>query len=503
MFGRNETTHLLTRLLMKKLYLLLICALPCVIVAQECTCESNFLWVKKTFEENDAGFEYALEQKGKEAYKAHTDLYLEKVQRIEEAGSVECTETLYEFLTFFRSGHIGIVRSSGSSDEEQENPLKDEEIIKQFEDWESVEVDLKAFEEELSNQKEAGFEGIWQSGVYKVGIKEMEDAYVGFIIEADGVYWRPGQVKFKIAKNEGDFPATFYMRDHSVRDIGEVDILGNNYLQMGFISFDRLKPKFDTDSTILQYVQLINASEPFAEKLSDQTVLLRIPSFNYNQKGLIDSVINEHRELMMKTENLIIDLRNNGGGSDNSFSEILPFIYTNPIRTVGVELLSTPLNNQRMRDFLKERDLSEEDKEWINTTLDTLENHIGEFVSLNKYPVSVSELDTVYEYPKNVGIIIHENNGSTTEQFLLAAKQSKKVKLFGTTTAGVLDISNMYSASSPCNQFQLAYSLSKSMRIPDMTIDDKGIQPDYYIDDSIPDHEWISFVESILSDKAQ
>ena len=36
--------------------------------AQDCSCEENFLWVKKTFEENDAGFQVALDRKGKAEY---------------------------------------------------------------------------------------------------------------------------------------------------------------------------------------------------------------------------------------------------------------------------------------------------------------------------------------------------------------------------------------------------------------------------------------------------
>jgi C-terminal processing protease CtpA/Prc len=108
-------------------------------------------------------------------------------------------------------------------------------------------------------------------------------------------------------------------------------------------------------------------------------------------------------------------------------------------------------------------------------------------------------LDTVYSYPENVGIIINEANGSTAEQFLLEAKQSRKVKLFGVTTFGVLDISNMYFVDSPCKEFQLGYSLSRSMRIPDFTIDEKGIQPDYYLDRTIPPYEWTDFVNKILN----
>lgn len=228
---------------------------------------------------------------------------------------------------------------------------------------------------------------------------------------------------------------------------------------------------------------------------------MRIPSFSHSEKKLIDSVINANKHIITSTENLIIDLRNNGGGSDESFENILPFIYTNPIRTVGVELLSTPLNNQRMVDLMNDPDYSEEDKKWAKESLEKLNQHIGEFVNLESTTVVIDKLDTIYPYPKNVGIIINKNNGSTTEQFLLAAKQSKKVKLFGTTTIGVLDISNMYLINSPCNDLKLGYSLSRSMRIPDMTIDNKGIQPDYYIDKTISNYDWIDFVNSVLSNE--
>jgi C-terminal processing protease CtpA/Prc len=68
----------------------------------------------------------------------------------------------------------------------------------------------------------------------------------------------------------------------------------------------------------------------------------------------------------------------------------------------------------------------------------------------------------VYPYPKNVGIIIDGGCGSRTEQFLFAAKQSKKVKLFGTTMAGKLDISDMYFVYPPCWDLQLRYGLSGS-----------------------------------------
>jgi hypothetical protein len=191
------------------------------------------------------------------------------------------------------------------------------------------------------------------------------------------------------------------------------------------------------------------------------------------------------------------------GGSDASFYGLMPYLYTNPVRTVGVEYRSTPLNNQRMLDFINkpEYGFDEASKKWAKTSYEKLQAKLGEWVSLNTYPVSVDRQDTVYTYPQNVAIIINKGNGSTDEQFLLAAKQSRKVKLCGTTTHGVLDISNMYFVPSPCGEFEMGYALSRSMRIPDFTIDEIGIQPDYFLDRTLPESQWTKHVSEILNGK--
>ena len=76
----------------------------------------------------------------------------------------------------------------------------------------------------------------------------------------------------------------------------------------------------------------------------------------------------------------------------------------------------------------------------------------------------------------------------------LAAKQSRKVKLYGKTTYGELNISNLYGVKFPSGNFKLWYGLSRTKRIPKFTIDDKGIQPDYYFDKLIPEYKWIKHI---------
>jgi hypothetical protein len=42
--------------------------------------------------------------------------------------------------------------------------------------------------------------------------------------------------------------------------------------------------------------------------------------------------------------NLVIDVRNNGGGSDVTYSELIKFLYTGPIRIVGSNIWSSEDN---------------------------------------------------------------------------------------------------------------------------------------------------------------
>lgn len=480
---------------MNKLILVFIFLIPLLSNAQECNCVDNFNWAKKTFEENDAGFQFAIDNKGQDTYEQHNKQIEEKIANIDNLN--ECAQTIYEWMTFFRSGHISI--QTINQPQQNENQKSDQDIINSFKDWEKIDIDEKKFRNNLMTTDKDNYEGIWVSEPYTIGIKKVGSEYLGFIIEADGVYWTKGQIKLRIQE---DSSSTYYMRDHSAQHFTSTQLLGNSYLEMGFITLKRTFPEVDPEAHIERYFTAISAQNPYVEEINDNTMLIRIPSFSGSEKSKIDRVIKANKEKILKTQNLIIDLRNNGGGSDNSYEELLPFLYTNTIRTVGVEMLSTPLNNQRMLDFINNDDFGfdKEGKKWAQKSYDKLSKHIGEFVMLNEHPITEETFDTVHEFPKNVGIIINENNGSTTEQFLLAAKQSKKVKLFGTTTTGVLDISNMYFVPSPCEEFNLGYCLSKSMRIPHMTIDDKGIQPDYYINNQIPKYKWVDFVTDILNE---
>ena len=143
--------------------------------AQNCDCKANYEWVKKTFEENDAGFQYTLEIKGEQAYADHNKRILDKVQNAKTLS--ECTPILYEWLKFFRSGHIAINLIEQT---QQTNTTKSEN---QFSNWETYTIKTEDFKKYLDKKKVSDYEGIWETEPYKIGIKKEGDKYIGFIVE--------------------------------------------------------------------------------------------------------------------------------------------------------------------------------------------------------------------------------------------------------------------------------------------------------------------------------
>jgi hypothetical protein len=63
--------------------------------SQNCNCSSNFQWLKKTFEENDAGFKYHLSVKGWDFYDYHNKAIQEKINQVKTGNG--CFKPLLVF----------------------------------------------------------------------------------------------------------------------------------------------------------------------------------------------------------------------------------------------------------------------------------------------------------------------------------------------------------------------------------------------------------------------
>lgn len=471
---------------------------------QECNCITNFKWLKSTFEENDAGFKYILASKGIAAYTFYNKLIEDKIGVAKTQA--ECLSAMREWLRFFRKGHAYINQSQSSISKSGVTKLPDDTtyIRKMFANWPVVEINLSEFEKYLNARQEQDYEGVWDAPPYKIVIKKSDSGFIGVLINDVPPFWKSGQVKLEIEKNNENLKGIVYRRDHSKIECDNIEFIGQNYLEIADLRLQRVTPKLQTEKDVKDYLISSGSKAVYIKVLDSNTLYLRIPTFELSQKKAIDSVLESNKNLLVQTPNLIIDIRGNGGGSDLSFLNITPYLFTNHITTSGVEYFSTPLNNQRMFDFFNRPEyqtlFTEKQKKWAKQSYDSLQKHLGEFVYIDESFIDEKVDGIKQRFPQQVGIIIDENVGSSAEQFLLAAKQSKKVKLFGTPTFGALDIANMYSLKSPCNEYELGYGLSRSRRLPDYALDDRGIQPDFFIAKNIPKYKWVQYVKNILEE---
>lgn len=235
------------------------------------------------------------------------------------------------------------------------------------------------------------------------------------------------------------------------------------------------------------------ASQFYFKNVNPQTNLIRIPSFNHIYKKLIDSMIKANYAAITSTRYLLIDVRGNGGGSDISYEELLPFIYTNPIIGVASEKLSTPDNISKYEAIVADPNYPEGTKTYARKVIAAMKKSPGQFYADNNDTIVLNQS---LPMPALVGVIVDKKCASTTEQFLLTCRQSKKTVLFGENSGGVLDFANMNFLDFPCKKWQLGYATSRSKRLPESPVDNIGISPDVSI--SAMDGDWVNFATNYI-----
>jgi hypothetical protein len=471
--------------------------------AQQSSYAESFDWMVKTFTENDAGYQYVIDKKGMEEYTKHTNFYREKA--VNAASVNDCLSAMNNWLFFFRKLHIGAYYKPFINQNTQTVALTEQSkdsIRALYRNEETIDLTEVQVRELLKKKKGklSPIEGIWNSNNYSIGIigkPGKVNQFVAFIIKADGIYWTPKQKKAEFTLNkDSSFSMVYGMRDHSKRN-EQARLVGNsgNFLLMINNLWTKVYPEASLTQKDELFLKLRTAASPFMERLSEKTLYLRIPSFQVSQKGKIDSLLLSRDSLIRSTPNLILDIRNGTGGSSYSYFKLIPYFYTQPIRSVGMQYYATELNARSYEKYAT----TYSDTSAINYCLriaSKMRQNIGSFFTEDR--VSIDSSYTASPLPVKVAIICNQYNGSTDEALLFDAKQSSKVKVFGRPTAGALDFSNVNPVDSPDGMFQLILCMTASYRIPNFPIDGIGIQPDFFIDDTIPEEDWIYYVKSTI-----
>lgn len=449
---------------------------------QNCNCSQALASLIAKVEKDYPGFT----EKTKDTL-TYNNLKVNLKKETETINDENCLPVLQKYVAYFKDRHIWLLPR-----QQPQNTITDvntkSEIFK---------IDIKKFKKDILNSTDE-LEGIWKNDAYEIGIKRIKpNEYVGFIISADPKYWKPKEIKFRLF---GDRTFEYVMQDHSLhKGTFTIDAQGLLYFKEILTELVKQIPNATLSAEdITNKVSELNGF--YCKRLTNKTTIIKLSNFSYPFVATIENLIEKHRNVLQNSENLIIDLRGNGGGTTDAFQKLLPYILTNPIRSVGAEYLSTPSFINGLKKYNASLTDKEKHKEEIadnERKIKSLEANPGKFVNFSGNLIETNTITLEAKSPKQIVFLADNKVASSGEALLFIAKQSKKVKIMGTPTSGVLDYANAYFFDDfACTNYRLLMPTYRSLRLPNYPIDNIGIQPDIFMDKTVED--WAKFAVEYL-----
>lgn len=237
-----------------------------------------------------------------------------------------------------------------------------------------------------------------------------------------------------------------------------------------------------------------------AKMLAQNIFYIKISSFKYDNIAPVKALIASNKKYIEKSKALIIDVRDNFGGTDDVYQPLLPYILTNPLRIMNVEFLSTPTLINGLRDYALQNVPKDSLKavQQIEDDLKEYKENLGKFVLYDGKKVTLDTIKLNSKSPKQIIILANKNVASAGENFLFSARQSKKVKILGTPSMGVLDYGSIREFTLGCDNYLLYLPTYRSTRLPHYPVDNIGIQPDVYLDETVVD--WLDFAIQYINE---
>ena len=226
-------------------------------------------------------------------------------------------------------------------------------------------------------------------------------------------------------------------------------------------------------------------------KVTEKTFLIRFPSCggNPDMKWIKNSIKQFKKS---HCENLILDIRGNGGGADYFFYPYLKLLYDHEGKTGGIEFRNTPQNMAYLSEM-----------KWFPMIQKAAkENPLMEFIPLPSKTIKYKRDKKV----RKAALVIDNAVGSSGEQMIREIKAtSDRVTVYGRDNSfGCIDFANVSRVEMPNCKLSFGVPLSRSMGLPETSIDKNGIAPDIRIDLPLPKKltdnidEWTVWIASQL-----
>lgn len=378
-----------------------------------------------------------------------------------------CSKLLNQYVSQFGDGHLQIRYSGNVFEDENRNdaqPL-----------WPDITEEKAKWMLDTARNLDS-LEGIWESydALYKVYIRKEGSIFVGYLLETVNQNWKKGEVKMIFEnRGQGGFRLKYYLSSHKPRRHSFTQI--RNILEIkNRIVFQKMYPAVSNPIPFESYVSgSFGVTEQFLQ-WDKETFYIQLQNITSGNKMLIDSLIHQNTPAILKSSVLVIDLRDNEGGDFTCFENLWPFVLTGPAVVYGTTFLCTAANVSAYQ--LQVQKLGTDIIPDFQQFAIEMNAHIGENWRVENETLYPSE-NAGYG-PARVVLLVNGKCKSSTENFVLTARQSKKVTVAGTPTAGVADYEEVVDFQLACPELTLQMPIGKSNRLPLFPLDGVGIVPD-------------------------
>lgn len=460
------THHILTLLLIVFVYSL---------TSQNCTCESQLNYTIQYFEKNNPAFQKI--KTNKASYKAYlTDMKKIKAELISDKNIDNCIIYLEKYVSLLKDHHSSIgyqLSRKPLGTAEQIAAFKNSATYKSFR---KLDVDTALLISTLRTYPTNNIEGLYSDGRNTffgiIADENKQGNYLGIILKQNKLAEK-GHILLELKSlGENNYYITYHVgiygfnfdKIHNTQKIENGLIPGLGFQK---ISINRLEEK-----------------NYYLRPIDTNTNYLCLKSFSSQYTKALNDFYDSITPLIKSKPNLIIDLRDNGGGSEASYLNLLPLAYTNPLKTDSVDVWVSPQNIALYEKSKKDSLLIKRMKSAKPFS----------FIPQSENNNNYWELDSTTLFPKKIAVLFNQGTASAAEGFIYYLMQSNKVITLGQNSGGYIGYGDVMEHLIPNGDFTINSTTTKYY--DKSKYEFIGIEPMYLLNNQ---QDWIETAQGLLN----
>lgn len=274
---------------------------------KDCSCKTDLTFLDSKIRKTPA---YKINKK------TYETSYSKIVKEVTSINSIfDCHSLLNELLISLNDNHSRIYSiDPGITDEVNSNSEKLSEFKKSelYNAYPKPNIDLDSLQSVLNTKTKKNIEGIYTRENYMtIGVYKNKHSYKAIILDSESDFWQIGEIMYTLIPFGDDYLLNIGGGITSKRLIAYTERIENGFFY--FMGFQK-------DIAQKNYATKTPSEDIYKrEELSNGITYLKIGSFNSWNPTLTNAEkFYKSLEGSLNKRNLIIDLRNNGGGGDRN-----------------------------------------------------------------------------------------------------------------------------------------------------------------------------------------